>query len=668
LITAAIIRVPDSLAELDQWIVWRYEQRDGGKPTKVPYQINGSLASSTDPKTWCSFDEALKTWQQHSSHWSGIGFVFSATDPFFGIDLDDCLDAAGKLKPWAQPIIEKFSDTYAEISPRGQGIKIWAKGKLPGTGTAFPMGDGRVEIYDQARYFSVTGDHWAGQMLDVEEHQPDLDRLLALSPHGQKKVPFTVVGKIPKGSQHDTLVSIAGTMRARGCEQAEIGAALLEMNRSRLEEPAQEANIMRIVESICRYAPGDKRGIAGAERDLRGGADAAAISVTEANNDDDTLPDFPETTWRGAFADYRQAMSGTTEASDIAHFAALWAAAAVTLGRRVFMYAGERIFANVYLSLFGPTGDKKTTAQRRILNCGLLAPSISVIRNLGSTEGLADALKREDGSDTVALFFWEELTVLFARGRWTGSTILEFITETFDCPPEWGMKYRKDPISLVAPTPTILAGTTCEWFWKNARSDDFFGGLGNRFLYLTGPKKKPIPNPSEPGGAALQRVRDALAGLSKLHPVEARFDTVARRLWEQFYMSWEQGERTGLYAATVKRVHVYIRKLAMTYAALEGTLPVIGFEQLKAAIAVGVYAAECAKKLVDAQNAILRPEGELEQRFMKWIEEHDGAKKRDMQQTLSKITGGCETFNRVLLNLARADQIEIREKRVYVAR
>lgn len=30
-------RVPDSLAELGQWIVWRYEQHDGGKPTKVPY-------------------------------------------------------------------------------------------------------------------------------------------------------------------------------------------------------------------------------------------------------------------------------------------------------------------------------------------------------------------------------------------------------------------------------------------------------------------------------------------------------------------------------------------------------------------------------------------------------------------------------------------------------
>jgi hypothetical protein len=664
-ITGATIRVPDSLAEFDQWVVWRYESRGEGKATKVPYQIDGRLASTTDPETWRSLDDAVTTWQQDPGRSSGVGFVFSPSDLFFGIDLDQCLDTAGKLKPWAQPIMEKFGDTYAEISPSGRGIKIWAKGTLPGGGTAFPMGDGRVEVYDQARYFTVTGNHWAGEMLDIEEHQADLDWLLSLSPHGHRKVPFTVQGKIRKGSQHDTLVSLAGTNRARGCEFPEILALLSETNK-RLEEPAPDSHLRQIAESVCRYAPGDKLGIGGVERELRGAALATTGSEPEIDND--VLPDFPEIAWRGIFADYREAMAGTTEASDVAHFCTFWAGAAVTLGRSVFMYAGERIFANVYLSLFGPTGDKKTTAQRRILNCGLLSPSIRVIRNLGSTEGLADALKREDGADAVALFFWEELTALLARGRWSGATILEFITETFDCPPEWGMKYRKDPISLLAPTPTILAGTTCEWFWKNARSDDFFGGFGNRFLYLTGPKKKPIPNPSAPDGVTLRPVHAALTELSKLHPVEARFDPVASRLWERFYMSWEQQERTGLYAAVVKRVHVYIRKLAMTYAALEGTLPEIGIEQLKAAIAVGVYAAECAKALVDAQNATLRPEGELEQKFLKWIQAHDGAKKRSMQQTLSKITGGCETFNRVLLNLARADQIEIRENRVYMAR
>src|SRR5437879_5294810 len=61
------IRVPDSLAELDQWVPWKYEQRDGGKPTKVPFQVNGSHASSTDSSTWCSCEKALTAWKKASA-------------------------------------------------------------------------------------------------------------------------------------------------------------------------------------------------------------------------------------------------------------------------------------------------------------------------------------------------------------------------------------------------------------------------------------------------------------------------------------------------------------------------------------------------------------------------------------------------------------------------
>jgi primase-polymerase (primpol)-like protein len=118
-------------------------------------------------------EAALKARLDDPLRWSGIGFVFSPIAPFFGIDLDQCLDAEGKLKPWAQPIMARFSDSYAEISPSGLGIKIWAKGRLPGGGTAFRMGDGRVEIYDRARYFTVTGNLWPRQTLNIEEHQAD---------------------------------------------------------------------------------------------------------------------------------------------------------------------------------------------------------------------------------------------------------------------------------------------------------------------------------------------------------------------------------------------------------------------------------------------------------------------------------------------------------------
>ena len=82
-------RIPTELRARRQWLCWRREQR-GGKQTKVPVDSRtGALASSTDPSTWSSFDDA----QAAAEHFGcdGVGFVFSETDPFAGIDLDDCI-------------------------------------------------------------------------------------------------------------------------------------------------------------------------------------------------------------------------------------------------------------------------------------------------------------------------------------------------------------------------------------------------------------------------------------------------------------------------------------------------------------------------------------------------------------------------------------------------
>ena len=54
--------VPEELRQLPQWVCWRYEER-GGKPTKVPYQPKGRLASSTDPETWSRFDDVVAAYE-----------------------------------------------------------------------------------------------------------------------------------------------------------------------------------------------------------------------------------------------------------------------------------------------------------------------------------------------------------------------------------------------------------------------------------------------------------------------------------------------------------------------------------------------------------------------------------------------------------------------------
>jgi putative DNA primase/helicase len=165
--------VPDDLTERDQWLLWRYESRNG-KPTKVPYQLTGKAADITNPRTWAPFEEVRNKWRRNPQQYAGLGFVFSKEDPFAGIDLDDSLDEQGHPKAWACGIVERFGDTYSEISPSGQGLKIWARGALPSNLAGVPVADGAIELYDHARYFAVTGRAFRGAPLQIEEHQGDL--------------------------------------------------------------------------------------------------------------------------------------------------------------------------------------------------------------------------------------------------------------------------------------------------------------------------------------------------------------------------------------------------------------------------------------------------------------------------------------------------------------
>src|SRR5450432_1969347 len=71
------LHLPDGLTEHDQWVLWRYEARNG-RPSKVPYQIDGKRADSTDPFTWVAFEEALRAWRFNTRQYTGIGLVFSA--------------------------------------------------------------------------------------------------------------------------------------------------------------------------------------------------------------------------------------------------------------------------------------------------------------------------------------------------------------------------------------------------------------------------------------------------------------------------------------------------------------------------------------------------------------------------------------------------------------
>jgi len=149
----AVSECPETLREREQWVCWREETRDG-KPTKVPVTPGtGGFASSTDPETWDAFETALE--YTETEHADGVGFVFTDDDPIVGVDLDDCRDPeTGDVDDAAQDIIKRL-DSYTEVSPSGTGYHVLITGELPEGRNR----RGSVELYDTARFFTVTGDH-----------------------------------------------------------------------------------------------------------------------------------------------------------------------------------------------------------------------------------------------------------------------------------------------------------------------------------------------------------------------------------------------------------------------------------------------------------------------------------------------------------------------------
>jgi len=241
--------IPKDLKERDQWVLWRYiKKQDKHKPEKLPFQTDGSVAKVDDPSTWTSYENVCSALAAAGGYYDGIGYVFSGDDRFCGIDLDDCLDPDGQLRPWACRIVEKFADTYMEVSPSGRGIKIITKGNLSGKGhrEAFLESDGTVdhaiEMYDMGRFFTLTAKAWRGAPSQVEEHQADVTKLYDFirrdtskaNTNGSERPPQ---GKILKGSRHPTLVSLAGTMRRRGMSADAINAALQIVNTKQCEPP-----------------------------------------------------------------------------------------------------------------------------------------------------------------------------------------------------------------------------------------------------------------------------------------------------------------------------------------------------------------------------------------------------------------------------------------------
>lgn len=132
--------IPQELKELKQWVCWTQD-----KIPKNPY--TGGNAMSNNPSTWSDYDTAVEAVKKYG--FDGVGFEFAP--PYFGVDLDKCLDDVDFVDEFVEGL-----RSYNEISKSGNGIHIICKGVLPEGGRR----RGRVEMYSEGRYFIMTGNQY----------------------------------------------------------------------------------------------------------------------------------------------------------------------------------------------------------------------------------------------------------------------------------------------------------------------------------------------------------------------------------------------------------------------------------------------------------------------------------------------------------------------------
>ena len=160
-------RIPEILKHRLQWVVWGVP----GELLKAPFQPENLLrlkivpAKSGVPDTWGTFEAAARCVRQGLAR--GIGYEF-AGQGIYGVDLDHVISENGIITPQAQEIIEGLA-SYTEVSPSGHGLHIFVTAKNANI-TRHRKQGGFVEIYNNARYFTVTGNVYGGY--DRIAHRP----------------------------------------------------------------------------------------------------------------------------------------------------------------------------------------------------------------------------------------------------------------------------------------------------------------------------------------------------------------------------------------------------------------------------------------------------------------------------------------------------------------
>jgi hypothetical protein len=147
----------EELYGYNQFILYKLINIPGSyKKNKIPINYTTNIKSDPfDTAIWMSIDQAISMADLYGDGY-GIGFALTEKDPFFLLDIDNCLLDNYQYKRLSNQLISLFNNAAIEISVSKTGIHILGKysEELRHSCTYKHV----LEFYTQNRFVALTGD------------------------------------------------------------------------------------------------------------------------------------------------------------------------------------------------------------------------------------------------------------------------------------------------------------------------------------------------------------------------------------------------------------------------------------------------------------------------------------------------------------------------------
>lgn len=576
--------IPDELKVRPQWICWQGKQLDNGKLSKIPVDPKtGQAASTTDSTTWGEFAEALDN--HRSGKADGIGFVFTKDDPYFGIDLDGCVNANGKPETWFVGIV-KLLRTYTEITVSRRGLHIIGRGKLPPGGRR----KGQIEMYDEGRSFVMTGD-----ILPKDDFRQIRDRSAEIitlhkqifGGNGQsiktmpqpESPPVDIITKAMNAKNGGTFSKLWRGDFSGYPSQSEADQALCNLlafwtgkDPERMDSLFRQSKLFRPKWNEKHYGDGRTYGQATVENAIKMTSDAynpertvieAPLAATPEKIEPEkgiTLP-FPDEIMTGAAGEFAAVYSSYLEPARHFFFMAYLVCLGSIIADRVFLQSEISPQPRLYLLLLGESADdrKSTVITKTVDFYRSVLSDYGVCWGVGSAEGLQKELEKRPR----LLLAFDEFKSFVSKCQIESSVLLSCVNTLFESD-HYESHTQKRSVVLNGVSVSVLAASTIATYertWDPSFTDI---GFNNRLFLVPGKGARRFSFPERIPLADRKRLQVQLIEVINFIGERREFDITqeARDLYERWYLDLETSVHS-------KRLDTYAMRFMQLLAANE---------------------------------------------------------------------------------------------------